>query len=165
MPSGWAEDEKRNAVTLFFSVVRLHFALLPLRLSPLRVCLYGYRRVLCLPNTAGGSLRCSSPSPLRLSLPSILPCYCHSVLSLTTMCYLTHDVSPSILLFERCCQNSDMVFIRQQWFVSMCGLAIKFRPSIFRLPLVEQQLYRCPKTVHLALCLKLPQETLKKTHF
>lgn len=62
------KERKESAMTLFFSVVRPHLALLPLRLIPLRVCLYGYRRVLCLANTTGGSLRCSSLSPLSLSL-------------------------------------------------------------------------------------------------
>lgn len=72
------KGRKESAMTLFFSVVRPHLALLLLCLIPLRVCLYGYRRVLCLPNTTGVSLRCSSLFSLAFSFIFFLLLSLHS---------------------------------------------------------------------------------------
>lgn len=88
------KGRKESALTLFFSIVRPH---LTLCIIPLRVCLHGYRRDPCLPNTTGGvpkilvPLLCSSHS-------SILPRYYRYLLSSGRMLDFIRGVPPSFLL-------------------------------------------------------------------
>lgn len=110
------KGRKESALTLFFSVFRPHLALLLLCLIPLRVCLYGYRQILCLPNTTGGSLRCSSLFSLVFSFPVTITSFSPWPPCVTSI----HNVIPSILpllssLFKFC-QNTYAALIRQPWF-------------------------------------------------
>lgn len=88
------KGRKESALTLFFSIVRPH---LTLCIIPLRVCLHGYRRDPCLPNTTGGVPKILVPL-LCFSHSSILPCYYRCLLSSSRRLDFICGVPPSFLL-------------------------------------------------------------------
>lgn len=90
------KERKESALTLFFSIVRPQLTLLQLCLMSLRVRLHGYRRVPCLPNATGGSLRFwflfASLTPLSfpLTIAAFYP--------LSTIFVFIRGMPPSFLL-------------------------------------------------------------------